>query len=62
MFKLFPLCMHVIMPSFLGSEKCITSFELLIARVIKVPNSYQKKLKNSHVKPSGPGLLSFFIF
>lgn len=54
--------MQVIIANLFGSENCINSLELLIALAIKELISVQKNLKNSHVNPSGPGVLSFFFF
>lgn len=53
---------QVIMLNLFELGNCSCLYESLIARVTKIPISFQKNFKNLQLKPSGPGLLSFFHF
>ena len=59
---LFPLGMHVIMPSKKNSGIFSVSKKLFIKSSKGHFNSSQKVLKNSFVNPSGPGLSLFLVW
>ena len=58
---LSPFGSNVISPSFCGEDRLSFLKLSFIARMSRVPISFQKNLKNSTVNPSEPGLVPFFI-